>query len=129
MIFRWLIMFGVICLGFAVLTVLNYWQIDHVGQKVVWGYRFRSVWSFWWGLGLISAPVLIFANVLFWTIYYYGYHFWFKKLWIIQITTYASSIFMMAIITWYWYGELPSKGTLVGTILCVAGAITSILWK
>jgi hypothetical protein len=129
MIFRWLFMFGMICLGLTILTNLNYWQIDHVGNKVIWGYRFRSAWSFWGALGVIAAPALIFVNVLFWAIYYYGYNFWFKKLWIIQISTYAAGLLMMAVITWCWYGELPNKGTLVGAVLCIAGAVTSIVWK
>lgn len=129
MLLRWFLMFGIICLGLAILTIMNYWQIDHVGEKVFFGYRFRSVWSFWWVLGVVTAPALIFANVLFWAVYYYGYHFWFKKLWIIQLGTYAAGLFIMTIITWYWYGELPHKGTLVGTILCITGAMISILWR
>jgi len=129
MVYRWVIMFGVICLAFAVLTVINFWQIDHVEGKTMFGLHFGSVWSFWSIYGLVVFPAVVFANVLFWAIYYYGYHFWFKKLWIMQITTYAGGLIMMAIITWLWYGELPNKGTLVGIGLCAAGMLTSILWK
>ena len=129
MVGRWFLMFGTISLGFVILTILNYWQIDHVAGKVIFGYRFKSVWTFWGVLGLVTFPALLFANVIFWAVYYYGYHFWFNKLWIIQITTYASGLLIMAIITWYWYGEIPSKGTLVGAVLCISGALTSILWR
>jgi len=129
MIIRWLFMFGTLCLGFAILTGLNYWQIDHVGDRLIVGQRFNSIWAFWGVFGVLAAPALVSVNMLFWAIYYFGYTFWFRKLWIIQISTYGAGLLMMAVITWYWYGELPSKGTLVGTALCIVGAVISIAWK
>ena len=129
MVIRWLFMFGSLCLGFAILTTLNYWQIDHVGDKLILGHRFKSPWAFWAVFGVLAAPALVFVNMLFWAIYYFGYTFWFKKLWIIQISTYGAGLLIMAFITWYWYGEVPNKGTLVGAALCVTGAVTSIVWR
>ncbi|MBN2467830.1 MAG: hypothetical protein JXD19_06725 [Deltaproteobacteria bacterium] len=129
MIIRWILMFSLISFGFAVFTILNYWQIDHVGARVILGYRCKPAWSFWGMFAILATPALIFTNVLFWAVYYYAYHFWFKKLWIIQVTAYGAGLMMVALITWAWYSEIPSKGTLVGIALCMAGALTSILWK
>ena len=78
---------------------------------------------------LLTAPVLRLANILFWSMYYYGFHFWFNKIWVIQFSTFAAGLVMMALFTWLWYGEVPNKGTLVGIVLCAAGTLISIYWK
>ncbi len=129
MLIKCALMFTALCLGFAVLTAINFWQIDHVGTKSLAGREFRSVWTFWGLYGLLAAPGVVFANILFWSIYYYGFHFWFRKIWVVQISAYSAGLLMMALFTWLWYGEIPNKGTLVGIILCAAGTLASIFWK
>lgn len=129
MIFRFAVLVAALCLGFAVLTLINFYQIDHVGSKSLAGRQFNSLWSYWGAYGLIAAPGVIFANIIFWAVYYYGFHFWFRKIWVVQISAFAAGLLMMGLITWLWYGEIPNKGTLLGIILCVAGTLVSIFWK
>ena len=129
MLVRSVLMFAALCLGFAVLTIINFYQIDHVGSKSFAGRDFNSIWGFWGMFGLITAPAIVFANILFWAIYYFGFHFWFNKIWVIQIGTIGAGLFMMGLITWLWYGEVPNKGTLLGIVLCIAGTLTSIFWE
>jgi len=106
MLLRFMLMYGALCLGFGILTCINFWQIGHVGQKALAGYTFDSLWTFWGAYGVLAAPAVVFANILFWSVYYFGYHFWFNKVWIIQISTFSAGLIMMALITWLWFGKL-----------------------
>lgn len=129
MLIRWMITFFSFSFACILLTLTNYWQIDHASQKVLFGHKIGSIWSFWLGYGVLMIPFNLIVSYIFYSIYHYGYNHWFHRVWIVQLTMWAASLSVVVIITWLWYGELPSKGTLVGAILLIAGALISAFWR
>ena len=130
MIIRWFYLLGGLGGIFILFNIINYWQIDNGGQRMLFGHQFSSEWGFRGVYALLLAPLIIFANVLTWHLYAKGYNDWFKhNIWQVQIISWAAGILVAVSINWAWYGQWPTKGTLVAIPAIVFFSLLSVFWK
>lgn len=116
---RWMLFFGGIFIVFSILTIINYWQIDNISN---WASR-----AFY---ALKVSPILISGNLFIWFLYSKGYKEWFgHNIWQVQIIFWASGVLVAIFMNWWWYDQMPSKGTLVAIPGIVFFSLLGILWK
>lgn len=51
------------------------------------------------------------------------------KIWIAQLSLQLASVSGVLLIAWWIFNEIPSKGTLWGGILVLAGVILAVTWR
>lgn len=129
MFLKWLWIFCLASTLHCVVNVVVFWQIQNVSKLEFLGIKFPNVWFFWLAYGVILLPIFIPVGVINSYIYWYGYHNVFSgKVWPVQFTMWFSSIFIMFLSAWLYFGELPTKNMLVAVFFLVC-ALVAILWK
>lgn len=133
MIWRWLLVFGGFSAGLLVLFYANFLHLKYAPAQEIFGIKFSSYWSFLAFFIFISSPIILGANYVFYTAYYYGHEIWREffgeKLWVINLSNSAATFFALLVLTWLCFHELPSKGTLAGLMLSIAAVLISVFWK
>lgn len=116
---RWLLFFGGIFVVFFVLTIINYWQIDNISD---WASR-----AFY---ALRVSPILIAGNLFLWFLYSKGYKEWFNHdIWQVQIIFWASGVLVAIFTNWWWYDQVPTKGTMVAIPGIIFFSLLGVFWK
>ncbi len=123
MFWRWLLVFGLNCLGVAIILVLLFRYLKVVPQKDSASLVcYLLVWS----------PLILLANYFFFSAYNFGLQFkeiFGDKRWIINVSNYLGGILVFLILAWFFYQELPSKGVWAALALSGIGIAISIFLK
>src|SRR3972149_10212944 len=128
MFLQWLWLFVVFSFNLAILTTIIYWSQDASRTLMVFGIKFRSVWTFWFGVVAVLSPVYCFVNYLFFYAYWFGYQKLFQgQMWWVVVTMWLASLVVTFLETWLYLGELP-PGRAIIALFFLAGALITILW-
>ena len=129
MLLSWLWLFIIFSFNLTVLTVLIYWSLEAAKTLTFLGIHFRNLWTFWFGIVLFFSPIYCLINYLFYYAYWYGYQKLFPgQMWRVVETQWLASLIVTLIVTWLYFGELPTKNALAALIF-LAAALFTILWK
>ena len=107
---------GMITFGLVIMTCVNFWQIEHVRPTL-------KDWSFYY---LKVALFIFIAQVLIWYVFRFGRN-WFGAFWPIQIWFLIVSSITAVVVIWLWWGELPSKKSLIALTFWIIGGIINAL--
>ena len=136
MFWRWFVVFLAFSVGLTALFYNNFLHLKYaVGREIfIFGikFSFSSYWTFLAFFILISSPIILGANYIFYAAYHYGYQVWekfFGKIWIVSVSNSAATFFALLILTRICFHEWPAKGTLAGFILSIFAVLISIFWK
>jgi hypothetical protein len=133
MFWQWLAVFGISLVGCAIILLLNFWQIKQSASLTIFGLTFTSYWTYLAFFLAVFAPLILAANYFFFSAFYLGFRVWRDvfgdKYWIVNLTNSSAIIFVILILTWLCFQELPTKGALAGFILAIAAVLVSVLWK
>ncbi len=126
---HWLVFASVTFVSFFPFQWLFYTCIRNAQNKVIFGHEFSSGFVYFLVFALIINMMMILPNTLSFFIGGVAYHEWFHKAWILHLTYAAINLGGVIVILWFQFGELPTKGSLVGLALMVTGSLISIFWK
>ena len=108
-------------MGLAVLTftIINYYQVKHIDQdiKAIIIYQTKLL------------PLLIMFSMVVAISFNYGTRIFSNRIWVPALIYFAFEVVFAAICAYFFFKEVPSKGTLVGSIMCTVGAVVAIIWK
>ena len=129
MFLKWLVFALASFVGIGLFQWILYTGFELAKTKTFLGYTFPNLFIFFvfWSFLLIITMAL--PNGVIWTVSSIALNEWFKKAWIIHLTFAATSLLAASTIFWFKFGELPTKGTLVGLSLAIVGALISALWR
>ena len=121
-----MILVTVIGMGLAVLTftIINYYQVRHIEDEDA-GKSIKAILIYQTKL----LPVLIALSMVVAISFNFGKRAFADRVWVPALVYFAFEVIIAAICAYYFFREVPSKGTLVGSILCVAGAVLAMVWK
>jgi len=106
----------------------NFWIAKNTGGLTIFGINFSSIWVFWlFGL-VVATPVLSLANVMFSGSFYFGYRHY-NNAWLILLTFIGAQTLAYPIMVYFWFREIPSKGTLLGALFALAGLLIANFWR
>ena len=126
---HWLAFAGVTFVSFFPFQWLFYTGIRNAQEKVIFGHAFSSGFAYFLVCALIINGTMVLPNTLSFFIGGVAYHEWFHKAWILHLTYAAINLGGAIAILWLQFGELPTKGALVGLALMITGSLISIFWK
>src|SRR3989344_6658879 len=126
---HWLIFASVTFVSFFPFQWLFYTCIRNAQSKVIFGYEFSSSLVYFLVFALIINVTMVLPNTLSFFVGGIAYHEWFHKAWILHLTYAAINLGGVIVILWLQFGELPTKGALLGLGLMVLGALVSMFWK
>lgn len=113
-------------MGLAVFTftVINYYQVKTIENesflKTVKGILIYQT---------KLLPVIIMFSMVVAICFNLGMHSFGERVWVPALIYFAFEVVAAGILAYFFFGEVPSKGTLVGSILCTAGGVVAIIWK
>lgn len=113
-------------MGLAVLTftLINYYQVKHIHNDDV-GKTVKAILIYQAKL----MPLIISFSMVVAISFNIGMRAFANKVWVPALLYFAFEIVIAAICAYFFFREIPSKGTLVGSVLCTAGAVIAIVWK
>lgn len=137
MFLRWFVVFVFFAAGLSAVFYLNFLQLQisssFRGEYGFLGVRFSSYWVFLAFYILIFSPLILAANYLFFAGYHLAYQVWQKifsnKMWAVHLANSLASTFILLVLTWLCFQELPAKGRLAGLALSIIAVFVSIFWK
>ena len=121
-----MVLITVLGMAFAVLTftIINYYQVKHIENEDA-GKSIKAILIYQTKL----LPVIIAFSMVVAISFNFGKRAFADRVWVPALVYFAFEVIIAAICAYYFFREVPSKGTLVGSILCVAGAVLAMVWK
>ena len=129
MFLKWLIFALASFVGIGLFQWALYTGFELAKTKTFLGYTFPNLFIFFVFWSLLLSFVMALPNGIVWAISSIALNDWFGKAWVVHLTFAATSLLAAATPFWFKFGELPTKGTLVGLALAIAGALISALWR
>ncbi len=111
-------------LAVFIFTAINYYQVKNI-EKETFAKTVKAILIYQTKL----LPVLILFSMVVAITFNLGKHTFGERVWVPALIYFAFEVLMAAALAYFFFKEVPSKGTLVGSILCTAGAIVAIAWK
>ncbi|MBI2027540.1 MAG: hypothetical protein HYS98_07050 [Deltaproteobacteria bacterium] len=99
-----------------------YWVTKNSHTLTVFNFQLSSVWTCWFLSLLVATPILSIANYAFGATFYFGYESY-KSAWLIFLSYVAAQTVTVPVMIWVWFGEIPTKGPLVGVIFALLGLL------
>ncbi|MBI2038861.1 MAG: hypothetical protein HYT22_01070 [Candidatus Niyogibacteria bacterium] len=129
MFLKWLVYSGVSFIGLFAFQWMLYTGTELSKTRVLFGYVFPSQYFFWFAWAAVMGIVLIIPNSVSFYVIGLAYNEWFKKVWILSLTVFATSAISTFLVAWLKFSEVPSKGSLVGLGFIIAGSLISVFWR
>jgi len=105
-----------------------YWMTKNAQTLSIFNMQFHSIWICWLVSLLLATPLLSLANYAFGATFYFGYEAY-KSAWLIFLAYVAAQTAAVPMMIFLWFGEIPTKGPLVGTLLAISGLLIAHIWK
>jgi len=126
---QWLWFFTLALVANAAILGVQFWQVKHAANLILFGYHFSSVWTFWLAFSAVMVVVYFPINYLFFYLYWYGYHVVFPgRAWHVQESVWLAALVVTFFVGWLYLGELPAKNAIVA-VFFLACALIAIVWK
>ncbi len=100
------------------LNFFTFWQAKNVNG-------FWPLFKFFIASGLFVGLITYPSICILFRLAYVSFH----KMWIPQLTVSLSSLAGAAVMVYWLFGEIPSKGTFWGGLIVLAGLILAVVWK
>ncbi|MEK7566509.1 MAG: hypothetical protein AAB527_00010 [Patescibacteria group bacterium] len=129
MFLKWLIFAFSSFVGLFAFQWIFYTGFEWSKTRSAFGYVFPNLFTFFLFWSFMIAVVLAPLNAASWSIASLAFNEWFHKAWILHLTLLATSGISGALVFWMKFGEIPSRGVLIGLSLYAAGAVISAFWR
>jgi len=108
-------------MGLAVLTftIINYYQVKKIDQNI------KSIIIYQAKL----LPIIVCFSMVVAISFNLGMRAFSNRVWVPFLLYLTFEVLFAAMMAYAFFREVPSKGTLVGSILCITGAVMAIIWK
>ena len=108
-------------MGLAVLTftMINYYQVKNIDQNI------RSIIIYEAKL----LPIIVCFSMVVAIVFNLGMRAFSNRVWVPFLLYLTFEVLFAALLAYAFFREVPSKGTLVGSILCITGAVLAIVWR
>ncbi len=108
-------------MGLAVLTftIINYYQVKTIEQNI------KSIIIYQAKL----LPIIVCFSMVVAISFNLGMRAFANRIWVPFLLYLTFEVVFAALMAYVFFKEVPSKGTLVGSIMCVTGAVLAIVWK
>lgn len=129
MLLKWLVFALSSFVGLFIFQWIFYTGFELAKTKSVFGIYFPNLFVFFLFYALIVGVSLVPVNAFSWSVASLAFNEWFRKAWILHLTLLATSSVSATLVFWFKFGEVPSKGVLIGLLFYVAGAVISAFWR
>jgi len=116
---RMIIVFAGMGLAVLTFTTINYYQVKNIDQNI------KSIIIYQAKL----LPIIVCFSMVVAIAFNLGMRAFSNRVWVPFLLYLTFEVLFAAILAYAFFKEVPSKGTLVGSIMCIIGAIVAIIWK
>jgi len=111
----------VLSMALAVLTftIINYYQVKYIEEDIkaiVW-YQTRLL------------PLIILFSMVVAITFNMGTRIFSNRIWVPALLYFSFEVLFAGLCAYFFFREIPARGTLVGGIMVVAGSLLAIFWK
>ena len=108
-------------MGLAVLTftIINYYQVKNIDQNI------KSIIIYQAKL----LPLIVCFSMVVAISFNLGMRAFSNRVWVPFLLYLTFEVVFAAIMAYAFFREVPTKGTLIGSIMCISGAVLAIFWK
>lgn len=129
MFLKWLLYSGASLLSVFAFQWLLYTGTELSKTRMIFGFVLPSQYLFWLVWAALMGAAMTVPNSVSFYVVGLAYNEWFKKVWILSLTGFSVATASTFLVAWLKYSEMPSRGSLAGLALIVAGSLVSVFWR
>lgn len=100
-------------------TIINYYQVKYIQEdiKAILLYQTRLL------------PLIILFSMIVAVTFNMGTRIFSERIWVPALLYFSFEVIFAGACAYFFFKEVPVKGTLVGGILVIIGSLLAIIWK